>query len=249
MTNKYLSKVLEKQAGLADFIDDVTGSKVRKNKVIMDSLAEASASGKTFTDYSAAHSRLRNRSYNARVKAGLGLAGVAGVGLYSLHKYKQNQRDKILKEYETLYKQASVVNTALNLARSSGRAANKGFNTFIGKMNTANGGKVKTFAEHLGVPTIGRAGRRFNSGSTTSQARQLLRSARQKAVDVGMNKAERKIVRRSTMVSYRNLLKNKLDAKMGLLGTGGALTGAYGLGKYHQAKKTQMNNQSQAYYY
>lgn len=238
MSNKYLEKI----AGFSEFIDDVTGHRVRKNKGMMDALAEAQAAGKDFEDYAGQHANLRNASISARLKVGAGVAGVAGAGLYGLHKYKQHQQNKILEEYKTFYKQASFG----AIARSAGRALNDGLSSFVGHANTANGGGIHTFAEQLGIKQTGKAGRKFRSGAVTQQAREMVRAARKQARDVGMSKGEQVLTRKATMNSTRNLLKDRLDARMGLLGKGGAVAGTFAIGKHYGTKQAP-TNQNQYY--
>jgi hypothetical protein len=242
MSNKYLDKVLEKQAGLSEFFDDITGSRVRKNKSMMDALSEAQAAGKEFKDYAGQHAHLRNASINARIKAGLGVASIAGVGLYGLHKYKQNQQNKILEEYKAFYKQASFG----DLARSAGRALNNGVSSFIGQANVASGGQINTFAENLGIKMTGKAGRKFKSGAITQQARDMVRAARKQARAAGMSKSEQILTRKATMNSARSLLKDQLDARMGLLGKGGAVAGTFAIGKHYGTKQAPID-QNQYY--
>lgn len=238
VTNKYLEKI----AGFSEFLDDVAGSRVRKNKGMMDALSEAHAAGKGYQDYAGQHTNLRNASINARLKVGAGVGVVAGAGLYGLHKYKQHQQNKILEEYKTFYKEASFG----DLANSAGRALNKGFSSFLDKANTANNGGINTFAENLGIKQTGKIGRKFKSGSATQQARAMVRAARKQARDTGMSKAKQVLTRKATMNSYRGLLKDRLDARMGMLGKGGAVAGTFAVGTHYGTKQAP-TNQNQYY--
>lgn len=110
--NKYLVKVAGRFgkafSGVIDFGEHVLGGKARTLKHEAEVLARHAASGRTAADLQGMATAAAKQTRDARIKAGLGAAGVGGAGFLGVHKYHQYQDRAIMDRLNRMYEQANA---------------------------------------------------------------------------------------------------------------------------------------------
>lgn len=96
--NKYLSKTLK-------MLDTATGKSAKAWKNKADVLREAEDTGLTALRAKRKAHVEAGRTFQTRVKLGVGGAVAAGTGFLGLHKYMQHQDNKILARIDKMYAQ------------------------------------------------------------------------------------------------------------------------------------------------
>jgi hypothetical protein len=103
--NRYLEKIAS--SGLRkviNFAEDVAGFKAKRLKDEASILTEAAITKRTPKAALDEASQASKRMVEARVKAGIGAAGVLGAGFLGVHKYHQHKDDVLMKKIDSMYK-------------------------------------------------------------------------------------------------------------------------------------------------
>lgn len=94
--NKYLSKALKS-------LDTVSGKNAKNWANKAQVLREAEDTGLTALRAKRKAQVEAGRTFQARVKVGVGGAAAAGAGMFGVHKYFQHQDRKIMEQIDKLY--------------------------------------------------------------------------------------------------------------------------------------------------
>jgi hypothetical protein len=105
--NKYLVKVAGRfSQGFSkamDFGENVFGGRARQLAHEADILAKNEALGRSARDVHNLASSAAKQTRDARVKAGLGVAGIGSAGFLGIHKYHQHQDRAIMDRLNRMY--------------------------------------------------------------------------------------------------------------------------------------------------
>lgn len=102
-SNKYLEKVAGLLGKSIRFADDLIGHSAGKLRQEADVLSRAEARGRTAKQALGEADEVAKRSLRARVKTGIGAAGVGTAGFLGLHKYHQHKDNAILSKIDSMY--------------------------------------------------------------------------------------------------------------------------------------------------
>lgn len=97
--NKYLSKTIK-------MLDTVSGKSAKKWANKADVLREAEDTGLTANRAARKAKVEAGRTFQARVKVGVGGAAAVGTGMFGVHKYYQHQDRKIMERIDKMYRQS-----------------------------------------------------------------------------------------------------------------------------------------------
>lgn len=239
--NKAVKNEQEKQGGIQDWVDDLTGKKVKHNESVMNGLRHAATSGKSYAQYDSELKGLRNATAKARVGAGAGVVGVVAAGAYGLHAYKEHQRKKILETYQKLYKQAGLGGALLEAGGKALKTGYKGLKS-VGRagmdtLNTAGGGKIKTFANTHGIAHDSTEMKNFNNASHPEKLQML-------KAKLGKPGPDRKIKSKQLRGDFKKLTRDQTNARI----VAGAIPAA-GVVGYKKGRKAESESQAQTAYY
>ena len=145
MTNIYL----EKAASIYDFWNDFTGREHSDLKARKYHLEKALANKDTVEGLASKVRETGARTFNARMKVGAGVAGLAAAGAYGAHKYREHQDQKAVENLRTIFqlqKQAKLINSSTPVSSSFARALKETGRSVKDLINSAHGGKVDEYA-------------------------------------------------------------------------------------------------------
>ena len=102
--NKYLEKLAGSKFNKAvSFVDDLLGHTHSNLRAEANTLSKAEALGRKAKDAIKDTEDARSRMIKARVKTGVGLAGVGTAGFLGIHKYHQHRDDAIMRKIDSMY--------------------------------------------------------------------------------------------------------------------------------------------------
>ena len=108
--NKYLVKAAGRfgraVSGALDFGEDVLGARARSLAHEAQVLSKHQAAGRTPAELQAQAITAAKQTRDARVKAGIGAAGIGAAGFLGVHKYHQYQDRAIMDRLNRMYDQA-----------------------------------------------------------------------------------------------------------------------------------------------
>lgn len=108
--NKYLEKIASFGKAInriGNFAEDVIGSRANKLAVDADALARHSVAGNSPKRVRDMANEAAAITRNARIKAGLGAAGIAGAGFLGVHRYHQHKDRAIMERLNAMGKTPS----------------------------------------------------------------------------------------------------------------------------------------------
>jgi hypothetical protein len=101
--NRYLEKIAGRFDKVISFADDLIGHSHGAFKAEAETLSRAQALGRTAKDALHDTAQAKDRMVKARVKTGLGVAGVGTAGFLGLHKYHQHKDNAIMAKIDSMY--------------------------------------------------------------------------------------------------------------------------------------------------
>jgi hypothetical protein len=244
-----IKKEQEKMAGVQDWIDDVSGRKVKTTETVLTGLRHAAATGKTYSQYEMDLRGLKNATAKARLQAGgVGVAAL-GAGMYGFHSYKEHQKKKILESYQNLYKKAGLGSEAFKaggkVLKTGVKALKNVGNAAADTLNTAGGGKVKTFANNSGIRHGSRQMKEFNN-ATHPEKLQILKAKLGKPgaprLSTKTPLSERALKSKEMRTNFKQLTRDQTNARI----VAGAIPAAGVLG-YRRGKREDSDHEVDYY--
>jgi hypothetical protein len=102
-SNKYLDKVASFLDKAIKFGDDLLGKSHGRLKEEVSILSKAESLKRTAKTAHSEMEAAKDRMNKARVKTGLGVAGVGTAGFLGLHKYHQHKDNAIMAKIDSMY--------------------------------------------------------------------------------------------------------------------------------------------------